>query len=580
MISARLLGWLGRGVNLPLAIAALAFVAPVLLSGEGYALRLLTVAGVYALLGIGYHFAFGQAGLLSLAQGAFFGLGAYVTAVLTRRWGLDAMATLPLAILLPTGLAALVALPVLRLASHYFALATLAIAQGVLLLTVNWTEVTGGANGIFGLPGLAIGAWEIGRGLPLLVFTWSLVAVGAGIAWYLAAGRLRILWQVAREDEIAARCIGLDVGRLRLAAFLLAAAYAGAAGALQAQSVGVVSPEVLQFGVMVTCLTLVVVGGRISVAGAILGAVLLVHLPEWFRFLDRTYLIAYGVALLVMIVAAPDGIVGRLEALRARLWPEVPPPLPAPRALPACAPRPNGAVIAADGLTKRFGGVTAVDGVSLQVTPGEILGLIGPNGSGKTTLLNLISGLERPDGGALILAGRDATSLSAHARARSGIARSFQAPRLAPGLSLLDNLAAARLGAGAGTLAAARGEAMTLLRQLELEPAARQLPAALSPSLLRRAEIARALALQPQALLLDEPAAGLTPAEQGELAERLRRIAADGMALVIVEHNMPFLMGLADRLICLAAGRIVAEGAPAAMRGDPRVGEIYFGARP
>lgn len=580
MISARLLGWLGRGVNLPLAIAALAFVAPVLLSGEGYALRLLTVAGVYALLGIGYHFAFGQAGLLSLAQGAFFGLGAYVTAVLTRRWGLDAMATLPLAILLPTGLAALVALPVLRLASHYFALATLAIAQGVLLLAVNWTEVTGGANGIFGLPGLAIGAWEIGRGLPLLVFTWSLVAVGAGIAWYLAAGRLHILWQVAREDEIAARCIGLDVGRLRLAAFLLAAAYAGAAGALQAQSVGVVSPEVLQFGVMVTCLTLVVVGGRLSVAGAILGAVLLVHLPEWFRFLDRTYLIAYGVALLVMIVAAPDGIVGRLEALRARLWPEVPPPLPAPRALPACAPRPDGAVIAADGLTKRFGGVTSVDGVSLQVTPGEILGLIGPNGSGKTTLLNLISGLERPDGGALILAGRDATSLSAHARARSGIARSFQAPRLAPGLSLLDNLAAARLGAGAGTLAAARGEAMTLLRQLELEPAARQLPAVLSPSLLRRAEIARALALQPRALLLDEPAAGLTPAEQGELAERLRRIAADGMALVIVEHNMPFLMGLADRLICLAAGRIVAEGAPAAMRGDPRVGEIYFGARP
>lgn len=571
---------LGRGVNLPLAVAAIAFVAPTLLSGDGYGLRLLTVAGGYALLGIGYHFAFGQAGLLSLAQGAFFGLGAYVTAVLARRWGLDATATLPLSILLPTCLAALVALPVLRLASHYFALATLAIAQGVLLLAVNWTAMTGGANGVFGLPGLAIGAWEIGRGLPLLVFTWSLVAVGAVIAWYLTAGRLRILWQVAREDEIAARCIGLDVGRLRLAAFLLAAAYAGAAGALQAQSVGVVSPEVLQFGVMVTCLTLVVVGGRLSIAGAILGAVLLVHLPEWFRFLDRHYLIAYGGALLVMIVAAPDGIVGRLEALRARLWPETPAPLPAPRELPARAPRHDGAVIAADGFTKRFGGVTAVDRVSLQVAPGEILGLIGPNGSGKTTLLNLISGIERSDGGALTLAGGDATSLAAHARARSGIARSFQTPRLAPGLSLLDNLAAARLGAGAGALTAARGEAMTLLRQFDLEPAARQLPAALSPSLLRRAEIARALALQPRVLLLDEPAAGLTPAEQGELARRLRRVAADGTALVIVEHNMPFLMGLADRLICLAAGRIVAEGAPAAVRSDPRVGEIYFGARP
>ncbi len=570
---------LTRGIDLPLALAALAFAIPVLASGDPYGLRLLTVSGVYALLGIGYVFAFGHAGLLSLAQGAFFGLGAYVMGILASRWGIGATLALPLAILLPVALAALVALPVLRLASHYFALATLAVAQGVLLLAVNWTEMTGGANGIYGLPGLELLGLRIGRGLPLAAFAWGLVALGALIAWRIARGRLRLAWQVAREDEIAARCVGLDVGRLRLAAFLLAAGYAGAAGALQAQSVGVVSPEVLQFGVMVTCLTLVVVGGRLRIAGAILGAVLLVHLPEWFRVLDRHYLVAYGAALLVMIVAAPDGIVGRLDALRARLLPGRPPPLPVPQPLPEQTPLTGGPALAAQGLAKRFGGVVAVDGVSLRAAPGEILGLIGANGSGKTTLLNLISGIERADAGSLAIAGRDASAMTAHARARAGLARGFQTPRLASGLTLLDNVAAARIGAGAATLAQARGQALTLLGALDLAREASRHPGALAPGLLRRAEIARALALLPRALLLDEPAAGLTPAEQADLAARLRAIAAEGIAVIVVEHNMPFLIGLADRLICLDAGRVIAEGTPAAVRADPQVAAIYLGRR-
>lgn len=575
-----LAAWLGRGVTLPLAIAGLAFVVPVLAGGEPYALRLLGLAGVYTLLGIGYVFAFGHAGLLSLAQGAFFGLGAYVTGVLASRWGAAPAVTFPLAVLAPVLLAAIVALPVLRLASHYFALATLAIAQLLMLVALNWTEVTGGANGLAGLPGLAIGGWRIGRGLPLVLVTWTVVGIGAVIAWRVAAGRLRLAWQVAREDEIAAAAIGLDVGRLRLAAFLLAAGYAGAAGALQVHGLGVVSPEVLQFGVMVTCLTLVVVGGRLRIAGAVLGAVLVVHLPEWFRILDRHYLVAYGVALLVMIIAAPDGIVGRLEALRARLLPEPPAPLPAPRPLPPTATPADGAVLVAEGLTKRFGGVLALENVSLQVAAGEILGLIGANGSGKTTLLNVISGIERPDAGRLVLAGRDATTLAPHRRARAGIGRSFQTPRLVAGLSLLDNVAAARIGMGVADPEIARGEALTLLRRLQLDDAATLVPAALPPGHLRRTEIARALALQPRLLLLDEPAAGLAAAEQADLAARLRAVAADGVALVVVEHNLPFLMGLAHRLICLDSGRVIAEGPPEAVRADPKVRAVYVGDRP
>lgn len=571
---------LGRGVTLPLAVAAAAFALPALVGGDPYALRLLTVSGVYALLGIGYHFAFGHAGLLSLAQGAFFGLGAYATGVAASRWDVTAAVSFPLAILIPVLLAAIVALPMLRLASHYFALATLAIAQGVLLVAVNGGEVTGGANGLPGLPGLELGPWRIGRGLPLTVATWSVVAIGAVLAWRIGAGRLRLAWQVVREDEVAAQSIGLDVGRLRLTAFLLAAGYAGAAGALQAHSVGVVSPEVLQFGVMVACLTLVVIGGRLRIAGAMLGAILVVHLPEWFRFLDRHYLIAYGVALLVMIIAAPDGIVGRLEALRARLLPEPPLPVPAPAPLPLPKrPAFAGTVLSASGLTKRFGGVTAVDGVSFGVSAGEILGVIGANGSGKTTLLNLASGIERADAGTLAFAGSDIAARAPHERARVGMARSFQTPRLVPGLTLIDNVAAARVGLGVASLVAARAQAVTLLGRLDLATIAARRPEELSPGLVRRAEIARALALQPAVLLLDEPAAGLTPAEQADLAARLQAIAGEGVALVVVEHNLPFLMGFARRLICLDAGKVIAEGPPERVRADPTVAAVYLGDR-
>ncbi len=566
---------IGRGGRLPLLLAGAAFAGATLATADPYAIRLLTVAGVYALLGIGYHFAFGQAGLLSLAQGAFFGLGAYATGVLASRWGLDAFVTLPVSILLPVLVAAVIALPVLRLESHYFALATLGVAQTVLLVAVNWNALTGGANGIPGIPGLSFGGLAVGRGWPLLIATWIAVAIGAAIAWRLASGRLRLAWQVAREDELAARSIGLDVGRLRLAALLLSAAFAGAAGALQVHGVGVVSPEVLQFGVMVAALTLVVVGGRHRIAGAILGAVLIVHLPEWLRFLDRSYLIAYGAALLVTIVLAPDGITGRLEALAAKLRPAAPQPLPRPRPLPA-RPQAGQAVLEVRDVAKRFGGVTAIDGVSLDLEAGEILGLIGPNGSGKTTLLNLISGIERPDRGTIRLFGSDAAPLPLHARARAGLARSFQTPRLASGLSLIDNVAAARIGAGA-SYAAAAGQAMMLLERFNLAAEAGRSPAALPPGLLRRAELARALALQPRLLLLDEPAAGLTPAEQADLAQRLRAVAAEGVGLLIVEHNLPFLTALAGRLICLDAGKVIAEGKPEAVRADPRVAAVYLG---
>ncbi len=584
--------WLCRGINAPLLVGALCLVAEPLVFRSAYSLRLMTVAGIYALLVIGYQFVFGHAGALSLAQGTFFGFGAYVTGILGSRFGWGFAATFPLSLLLPVLLAALIAAPVLRLQSHYFALATLGIGQVMLLVAVNGQDVTGGANGIPGVPGIVLFGAALPRGLPLLAMVWGFTALGALAAWQATRGAWGLAFLVLRENPIAAASISLDGGALRFAAFLLSAVYAGAAGALYVHTIRVISPEVLEFPVMVSCLTMAVVGGSTRIAGAIAAAVLLVHLPEWLRVLDGFYLIAYGALLLAVTVLAPYGAIGGLERLRERLFPS--PPSPAPRAV-APMPRPGdgapGAVLEIAGLAKRFGGIAALAGVDLKLGRGEILGLIGPNGSGKTTLVNCIAGLYPADAGSIRFRGSPIGALPPHEIARLGVARSFQNASLVPDMTALDAVAMARCAVNDGVslrralatlgrdraLDAARGEAMHYLTLLGVAALAMTPCGGLSTGAARRVEIARAVALEPAVVLLDEPASGLDEGEQADLARSLAAVAAGGVAVLVVEHNMPFLMALAHRIACLDRGRIIAEGSPGAIRDDRRVIETYLG---
>jgi branched-chain amino acid transport system permease protein len=576
------------GIRLPLALGLAILLAWPLVFGTSYDLRIFTLAGVYALLTLGFQFIFGHAGALALTQGTFFGLGAYVAALLALNFGWGFAATAPLAIVGPVLLALVVAAPVLRLESHYFALATLGIGQVMLLVAIHWQSLTGGANGLPGVPGVVLFGWAVPRGLPLAAFVWGLVALGALLAWRLTGGLLGRAYTVMRENDIAAMSLGIDIWHLRFVAFLLSAVYAGIAGALYVHTIRVISPEVLEFHVMVAALTMAVVGGRNRVAGAILGAFLLVHLPEWFRFLDKYYLVAYGAVLLAMIVVAPWGLVGGLERLRARLVPDA--PRPPPRAVPLAArghAAAGGPILEVRNLSIGFGGVRALDGVSLALERGEIFGLIGPNGSGKTTLLNCVTRIYTPQSGAIVFAGEEVTRLAPYEVARRGVARTFQSVNLIDDLSSLDNVAVARAGvertgvrralAGDG-LERARAHAMALLERLDLAEVAMQPCGGLAYGLKRRVEIARALALEPRLLLLDEPAAGLNGAEQADLARRLRALAADGLTLLVIEHNMPFLMPLAQRMACLDYGRLIASGTAAEIRAHPRVIEAYLGA--
>ena len=581
------MGSLTSGIRLPLLAGLALLLAWPLVFGTSYDLRVFTLAGVYALLTLGFQFIFGHAGALALTQGTFFGVGAYITALLALNLGWGFEATLPLAIAGPVLLALVVAAPVLRLESHYFALATLGIGQVMLLVAVQWQSVTGGANGLPGVPGIVLFGWTVPRGLPLAAFVWGLVAIGALLAWRLTRGLLGRAYTVMRENDIAAMSLGLDIWHLRFVAFLLSAVYAGAAGALYVHTIRVISPEVLEFHVMVAVLTMAVVGGRTGIAGAIVGAFLLVHLPEWFRFLDKYYLIAYGAVLLAMIIVAPWGLVGGLERLRARIFPEAPPRAPQPVPLVTGGRATGGGpLLEIRDIAIAFGGVRALDGVSLLLERGEIFGLIGPNGSGKTTLVNCVTRIYTPQSGAIAFAGEDVTRLAPYEVARRGIARTFQSVNLVDDLTALDNVAVARAGLersgvrralGDDGLRRARAHAMSLLERLDVAQVAMQPCGGLAYGLKRRVEIARALALEPQLLLLDEPAAGLNAAEQADLAARLRTFARDGLTLLVIEHNMPFLMPLAGRMACLDYGRLIASGTPAEIRAHPRVIEAYLG---
>ncbi|MEQ8332676.1 branched-chain amino acid ABC transporter ATP-binding protein/permease [Nisaea sp.] len=548
--------------RLTLGIAAIALALYALFFAGDYALHVLTRAGIYAIAAIGYQLIFGRLGALSLAQGCFFGLGAYAAGLGALELGLGFPMTLAAGILLPSLLAAFIAIPVLRLASHYFALATLGIAQLALLVATNWTAVTGGANGLFGIPPIEIGAISLGHGLPLTILVWACVGLALSISHRMTAGKRGLAVETLREAPLAAATLGIDGAAIRFRFFVASAALGGLAGALQAHAIGVVSPDVLQFHVLVLILAMTVIGGRASPVGAVLGALLLVHLPEWFRDFADYYLVVYGAALLAAIIFLPRGLAGLFGQSK----------MPPVETADAEAPRdPAPLTLSVETVSKRFGGVTALDGVSLTLAPGEILGLIGPNGSGKTTLVNLLSGIEKPDGGRILLGDADITGRPPEYIARSGLCRSFQHPQIAPDLTVLESVEAV-------TTEGERADAR--VTEVGLSDGANEKAGTLPPAALKHLEIARALAAGASILALDEPAAGMNEVERTELSTLLKRLADAGHGILLIDHAMDFLLPLADRVICLSAGQVVAEGTPADVARDPAAISAYFGESP
>lgn len=560
-----------------LVVAAVAYAA----AANNYHLYLITTAGLTVIVCIGLNILLGLSGQVSFGHVGFYALGSYATAILTTAAGWSFWLALPVAIVLAAAVGAVVGVIALRVSGPYLAMVTIAFGFIVEYGAIEWSGLTGGANGLMNIPHPAAFGHEFGdRAIALAV-----IAVAAlSLVFYrlLAASAWGLAMRAVRDSEIAAGSNAINPLVVRTVAFTLSAAFAGLAGAFFSPLTTFVSPSSFSFFQSILFVLAVMIGGAERTYGPVIGAAVVVVLPELLSGLAEYRVLFFGVLMLIVLWVAPGGIAGLIAQRLKRKT-------PAPTAPVGAAPAPvlhaaRGLAVAHLGIA--FGGVRAVDGLALTAVPGKITSIIGPNGAGKTTVLNLICGFYRPDSGSIKLGDTELAGAPAHAVARAGIARTYQTSQLFANLSVLENLLIAMrrgilgsaltpLGAGGDSDAVRKARALLDFVGYRGDPL-RQ--AGTLPHIDKRlVEIARALALRPEALLLDEPAAGLGQQDTEALGGLLRRIAQTGIALVLIEHDMGLVMNISDHIVVLDAGQCIAQGTPDAVRNNQAVINAYLG---
>ncbi len=578
----------------PIALLAVWLCLP-LLPVPNFWITLANYAGIAAIVATGLVVLTGYGGMTSFGQATFMGFGAYTTALMTTQLGISPWLTLPCA-MLASGVTALgIGAITLRLSGHYLALGTIAWSVSLYYVFAN-LDVFGRNDGISGIPPLRFGDTALTSSRGYFLVVWIAVALTLLATRNLLDSRAGRAIRALRGGAGAAASFGVDLIATRILAFTYAAVLAGLAGWLYAHMQRSVNPTPFGLNASIEYLLMAVIGGAGALPGALLGAglVTIVNdqlqniLPRLFGHAGNYETIVFGVLLVLLLQTAPDGL---WPLLRRRARPATPKRMTGGAPLPRrTLPTPGTPVLQATALRKTFGGLVAVNDVAFHLNAGEIVGLIGPNGAGKSTTFNLLTGVATPTAGQVRVLGQDMTHATPQRVARLGVARSFQHVKLVPGMSVIENVAIGahlrgRMGALPGLLRLDRTEEAALFteagRQLDrvglLAEAAR--PAdSLALGQQRVVEIARALCLDPALLLLDEPAAGLRHAEKAELAALLRRLRDDGVTILLVEHDMEFVMGLTDRLVVMEFGTKLAEGPAAEIRANPAVIEAYLGA--
>jgi branched-chain amino acid transport system ATP-binding protein len=547
---------------------------------NNYHLYLLTTGALTVIVGVGLNVLFGLSGQVSFGHVGFYALGAYTAAILTTAAGLSFWVTLPVTAVLTGAVGWLLGLTALRASGPYLAMVTIAFGFIVEYGAIEWRTLTGGANGLMNIPHPFVLGYEFSD----RAIAFAAVAMtAAALIFYrrLAASAWGLAMRAVRDAEIAAGSLGINPLVMRTLAFTISAVLAGLAGALFAPLTTFVSPSSFSFFQSILFLLVVIIGGAERLYGPVLGALVVIALPELLSGLAEYRVLFFGVLLLIVLLIAPTGIAGALASRFSRR--DAVAALPARAGAAEFFANANPAELSVRGLGIRFGGLSAVSDLDFSAKSGEITSIIGPNGAGKTTVLNLICGFYRPDNGVITLGGEDLAGAPAYVIARVGIARTFQTTQLFGKLSVLENLLVAlqrgALGSPWRALANedSAADARALLAFVGYAGDVDRQAAALPHIDKRLVEVARALALKPRVLMLDEPAAGLGPADTEKLGKLLRNIAAAGIAVVLIEHDMSLVMAISDHVVVLDAGKRLAAGNVEIVRRDPAVIKAYLG---
>ena len=557
-------------------------------------ITLLNYIGLYSIVALGLVLLTGVGGLTSFGQAAFVGVGAYTTAYLGTVYGISPWLTLLLGLVLTFVISLFLGFITLRLSGHYLPLGTIAWGISLYYLFGNM-EFLGGQNGISSIPAVNFLGLSLDSARKVDYLIWALALLALLSMQNLLDSRSGRAIRALKGGGLMAESFGVNTARMKIVIFVLAAMLASLSGWLYAHLLRFVNPTPFSINVGIEYLFMAVVGGAASVWGAVVGAGILTVLKQWLQDLLPKLLgqsgnfetIVFGVLLVLLLQRAREGIM----PLVVSYFPVARKPLPVPTQPLAQRKRPAAGeiLLGVKGVRKVFGGLLAVNDLSFSMRSGEILGLIGPNGAGKSTVFNLITGVLPCNSGEVHFRGERIDTLPARAIVPLGMARTFQQVHLLPVMSVLENVAiGAHLRGSKGVISAAlrleRKEEAILLaeatRQLErvgLAGSLHEQAGNLALGQQRILEIARALCADPVLLLLDEPAAGLRYQEKRALAELLGKLKSEGMSILLVEHDMDFVMRLVDRLVVMDFGEKLTEGLPQEVQSNPAVLEAYLG---
>ena len=576
--------------------AAIAFIAVAPLVFGSFTITLMNYIAIYAMATLGLVLMTGIAGLTSFGQAAFVGIGAYATAWYTVTHGGSPWIGLLLALASTAIVATILGAATLRLGGHFLPLSTIAWGIAIYYVFGN-TDALGRYSGLSGIPAITIGPVSLEGTVAAYFFIWITLAFLMLLCRNLLDSRQGRAIRCLRGGTALVESLAIDSFRMRLAVFVLAALFAGLSGWFYAHMQRYVGPIQFNIDAGIELLLMALVGGAGQIAGAVVGSatvtliknILQDVLPTFTSYSGQLEVVVFGVLFIILLQKARGGVVPIVK----KYLPRTPQAMPKDTSL-ALTRRARGGeagrpLLTVDNVIKHFGALIAVNDVSFKINAGEVLGLIGPNGAGKSTLLNLITGVLKPNGGKIHFQGRDITQEPPRSIAAAGMARTFQHVKLRPNMTLLDNVLLgiySRTHAGFVASAlrldraeenAARFEALHQLRRVGLGDRYGDLAGNLPLGQQRLLEVARALLADPSLLVLDEPAAGLRRLEKQTLSELLRELRAEGMTIVLVEHDMEFVMNLVDRIVVMDFGVRLAEGLPATIRADARVQEAYLG---